>query len=232
MYKILSLLLSSFLFFSPAIGQKVLTEGTVKMEISDVKSDDPQIAMQMEMMKGSTMDLFFKGDEHITHMNMMGGLMVMKTQVMQAANKMNLFMDMMGQKMWIESALDEVQTPEQKEIAEKVNIVYDKKDTKVIEGYNCYKMTLSSPDDAEGMNVQAYVTEEIKANARIIRGFESVEYVGFPLEFTVGNGMFTMTMTTKAISDKVDSEKMKIETEGYKKMTMEEFQSSFGNMGF
>ncbi len=93
------------------------------------------------------------------------------------------------------------------------------------------KMTIQNPA-MEDMNVSAYITEEIKTKANIIRGFESLEYAGFPLEFTVGNAMFAMTMTTKAIEDKVDDAKFTIDTNGYKKMTMEEFQKSFGNMGF
>lgn len=225
---------STFLFLLLTFwsyGQKVLTEGLVKMEITTVNADDPQMAMQMEMMKGSKLDIFFKGEDYITDMNMMGGLMLMKNKINHKANKMDLFMDMMGQKIWIESNLDEVSTPEQKEMAEKSQIDYDKNDKKVILGYNCYKMTIQNLA-MEGMKVTAYVTDEIKTKAKVIRGFESVEYQGFPLEFEVDNSMFTMKMETKSIEEKVKDSDLTVDTAGYKKMTMKEFQESFGGMGF
>jgi hypothetical protein len=164
-------------------------------------------------------------------MNMMGGLMLMKNQILQKENKMNMFMDMMGQKFWIESNLDEAKTPEQKEIAEQSKIEYDKNDKKVILGYNCYKMTIQNPA-MEGMKVSAYITEEIKTKANVIQGFETLEYNGFPLEFIINNSMFSMKMEAKNIMDKVSDADFKIDTAGYKKMTMKEFQESFGGMGF
>lgn len=230
MNKIFSITL--FLFLTSWVyGQKVLTEGSVKMEITTVNADDPQMAMQLEMMKGSKLDIYFKGEEYITDMNMMGGLMLMKNKINNKEKKMDLFMDMMGQKFWIESNLDEANTPEQKEIAEQSKIEYDKNDKKVILGYNCYKMTIVNPA-MEGMKVSAYVTDEIKSNAKIIRGFESVEYQGFPLEFEVNNSVFTMKMEAKSIEDKVKDSDFTVDTAGYKKMTMKEFQESFGGMGF
>jgi len=230
MNKIFSIFVFLLLTFW-SYGQKVLTEGLVKMEITTVNADDPQMAMQMEMMKGSSLAIFFKGEEYITDMNMMGGLMLMKNKINNKENKLDLFMDMMGQKIWIESNLDETKTPEQKEIAEQSKIEYDKNDKKVILGYNCYKMTIQNPA-MEGMKVTAYVTDEIKTKAKVIRGFESVEYQGFPLEFEVDNSMFTMKMETKSIEDKIKDSAFIVDTNGYKKMTMKEFQESFGGMGF
>lgn len=56
---------------------------------------------------------------------------------------MNMLFDVMGQKMWLESTLEESQTAQQKEIASKSKIDYDKNDTKEILGYKCYKMTVT-----------------------------------------------------------------------------------------
>lgn len=211
-------------------SQKVLTEGVIKMEISDVQADDPQMAAQLEMMKGTTMEVVFKGNNHVSNVNMMGGLAVIRSQILESEKKMNLLMDMMGQKFWIESNLEEAVSAEQKELAQKSVITYDEKDKKEIMGYSCYKMTISNPD--MGMDVTGYVTSDIKSKANLIRGFESLEYKGFPLEFTVKNDMFSMTTTATAIEDKVEDSKLQIDTTGYKKMTMQEFQESFGGMGF
>ncbi|MBK8080592.1 MAG: hypothetical protein IPN49_16185 [Saprospiraceae bacterium] len=82
------------------------------------------------------------------------------------------------------------------------------------------------------MTVNAYITEEVRSNAKIIKGYEALSYAGFPLEYKIGNDAFSMTTTTKSIENKVDASKFKIDGTGYTKMTMEEFQKSFGGMGF
>jgi hypothetical protein len=213
-----------------SIAQKVLEKGTVKMEITDVKAEDPQMAMGLEMMKGSQTELHFKADQHATYMNMMGGMVEMKVFVENAQNQMNMLFDMMGQKMWIESKLDESQTPQQKEIASKSKIEYNKDDTKEILGYKCYKMTVTNPE-MEGTTLSGYVTEQIKTKANMIQGFQTLEFSGYPMEFTVGNPQFSMTMTAVDVKETVDEAKLKYDTKGYKKMTMEEFQKSMGGMG-
>ncbi|HMR86589.1 MAG TPA: hypothetical protein PKD51_00465 [Saprospiraceae bacterium] len=211
-------------------AQKVLEQGTVKMEITEVKSEDPQMAMGLEMMKGSQTELHFKAEQHATYMNMMGGMMEMKVFVENVEKKMNMLFDVMGQKMWIESTLEESQTPQQKEIASKSKIDYDKNDTKEILGYKCYKMTVTNPE-MEGTTLTGYVTEQVKTKANMIQGFQSLEFAGYPMEFTVGNPQFSMTMTAVDVKDTVDETKLKYDTKGYKKMTMEEFQKSMGGMG-
>jgi hypothetical protein len=211
-------------------AQKVLEQGTVKMEITEVKSEDPQMAMSLEMMKGSQTELHFKAEKHATYMNMMGGMMEMKVFVENVEKKMNMLFDVMGQKMWIESTLEESQTAQQKEIASKSKIDYDKNDTKEILGYKCYKMTVTNPE-MEGTTLTGYVTEQVKTKANMIQGFQSLEFAGYPMEFTVGNPQFSMTMTAVDVKDTVDETKLKYDTKGYKKMTMEEFQKSMGGMG-
>lgn len=141
-----------------------------------------------------------------------------------------MLFDMMGNKTWIESKLDDAQTPQQKEIASKSKIEYDKSNTKDILGYKCYKMTVTNPE-MEGMTVTAYVTEDIKTKANLIQGFQSLEFSGYTMEFTVGNPQFSMTYTAVEIKDSVDDSKFAYDTKGYKKMTMEEFQKSMAGMG-
>lgn len=211
-------------------AQTVLDKGTVKMEITAVSAEDPQMAMGLEMMKGSQTELYFKADQHATYMNMMGGMMEMKVFVESAQNQMNMLFDMMGQKMWIESKLDESQTPQQKEISSKSKIEYNKDDTKEILGYKCYKMTVTNPE-MEGTTLTGYVTEQIKTKANLVQGFQTLQFNGYPMEFTVGNPQFSMTMTAIEVKDTIDESKLKFDTKGYKKMTMEEFQKNMGGMG-
>ena len=112
--------LFSFIFLLLAnnvlVAQKVMDKGTVKMEITNVSAEDPQMAMGLEMMKGSETELIFKEDQYVTNMNMMGGMMKIQVHVEKSKNTMNMLMDMMGNKSWIESKLDEAQNAQQKAI--------------------------------------------------------------------------------------------------------------------
>jgi hypothetical protein len=211
-------------------AQKTMDKGSIKMEVTNVSAEDPQMAMGLEMMKGSQTEVFFKNEQYVTHMDMMGGMVKMQVHVEKEKNMMNMLFDMMGNKTWIESKLDDAQTPQQKEISAKSKIEYDKSNTKEILGYKCYKMTITNPE-MEGMTVSGYVTEEIKTKANLIQGFQSLEFAGYTMEFTVGNPQFSMTSTAVEIKDTVDDSKFTFDTKGYKKMTMEEFQKSMGSMG-
>lgn len=212
------------------VAQKVIEKGTVKMEITKVSSDDPQMAMGLEMMKGSQTELIFKEDQYVTNMDMMGGMMKIQVHIEKSKNMMNMLMDMMGNKSWIESKLDETQTVQQKAIAEQTKLEYDKSDTKEILGYKCYKMTITNPE-MEGISVTGYVTEDIKTKANLIQGFQSIELAGYTMEFTISNPKFSMTMTAVDVNEKVDDSKFSFDTKGYKKMTMAELQKSMGGMG-
>ncbi len=226
--------IAAFIFISAnyvLTAQTILTKGTITMEITDVKSDDPQMEMGLAALRGSQTELIFNENQYITNMNMMGGMVSIKNVVSKKENKMNMLMDAMGQKIWVESDLDKIQTATEKEIASKSIISYDKNDTKEILGYKCYKMTLSNPE-MEGMKLSGYITPEIKADGNI-RGFEGVTFEGYPLEYTLENvsPAFLMTTTAVKIKDTADENQFKIDTKGYKKMTMEEFQKSMGGMG-
>jgi len=211
-------------------SQKTLEKGSIKMEITKVNAEDPQMAMGLEMMKGSQTQVFFKNEQYVTHMDMMGGMVKMQIHVEKAKNMMNMLFDMMGNKTWIESKLEDAQSAQQKEIASKSQIDYDKNDTKEILGYKCYKMTVTNPE-MDGITVTGYVTEDIKTKANLVQGFQSLEFAGYTMEFTVGSPKFSMTMTAIEINDTVDDSKFSFDTKGYKKMTMEEFQKSMGCMG-
>ena len=101
------LIIGLVLTFFQINAQKTLSEGTVEMEVTEIKTDDPALAAQMEMMKGSLVKMYFTTDKYLSHMSMMGGMVDMKSFVSQKEDKMNLFFDMMGQMIWIESGLAE-----------------------------------------------------------------------------------------------------------------------------
>jgi hypothetical protein len=211
------------------VAQKSIEQGFIKMEITKVGSDDPETDMMLVGMKGTQTDVYFKGDQYVTSMEMMGGMMKIKVMVNQANKRMNLLMDMMGQKTWVESGVEE-RSEEQKQVANSSKITYDKTDTKEILGYKCYKVAVTNPE-MEGTTVTGYVTEDIKTKANIIQGFQSLEFSGFTMEYTLSNPQFSMTMTAVQVREKVDDGIFYMDTQGYKKMTMEEFQKTMGSAG-
>ncbi|MBK8700716.1 MAG: hypothetical protein IPN29_14735 [Saprospiraceae bacterium] len=216
--------------FVSTYAQKTLNKGMITMEITEVTSPDEQTAMMLEMMKGSQTEVYFDGTKHASKMSMMGGMVEVKTYVNQDSKSMDMLMDMMGQKMWIASNLDEMAKDEQAQKAASAKVEYDKSKKKEILGYNCYAMTVTLPD-AGDMKLTGFVTEDIKTDANIIQGMQSIKFQGFPIEYTVENPMMKMTMTAVAIKDTLDVSKLEAKTDGYNKMTMAEFKAKMGNMG-
>lgn len=232
MKKVLLLVLLLTFTFVGSWAQTMLDKGTIKMELTDIKAADPNLAMQLEMMKGSRTEVIFTPTTQATVADMMGGMVKITTVSDKDADKFDMLMDMMGQKMWIASTISEMANdPKQQAVKNTTEIKADKADTKEILGHKCYKVSISSPE-MEEMTVEAYVTEEIKgAGQGLIQGFQSVELPGFPLEVVIKNAMMDITMQAKEISDKVDNSKLSPKTDGYKKMTMDEFKKQMGGMG-
>lgn len=222
------LLLIAFVINTNA--QKTMEKGTIVMEITDVKSDDEQAAMMASMIKGSQMNLHFNGKKSVTQMSMMGGMVNQSTFTDIDANTFDMLFDMMGQKIWVNDKLDAMKNNENAAKAKQSKVTYDKNDKKTILGYDCYAMSIIMPGSDKPM-AKAYVTEAIKSKANMIQGMEALEFAGFPLEFTVDATVMQLTMTTKEIKDTVDDTKLKVNGEGYTKMTMEEFTKKMGGMG-
>ena len=77
-------------------AQKVLSEGYVKMEITEVTSDNPQMAQGLEMMIGTQTELFFNKEKSVNKMSMMGGMVENNTYVDFNTDKINILMNAMG----------------------------------------------------------------------------------------------------------------------------------------
>jgi len=227
-------LINLFLLLVPIVAvtaQKSLDKGYVKMEITEVNSEDPQTATMLEMMKGSVTEIFFMKDKYKTAMNMMGGMVRMDNYVDVAGNKMDMLFDAMGNKMWVDTNLDEAkQNKPANQNMEDFKVDYDKSQTKTILGYNAYKATITVPNGG-GMTVEGWVTEDIKTDANIIQGMEDLKLKGFPLEFSIISPQMKMTFAATDIKDTVDESIFVLKTDGYKKMTMKEFTESMGGMG-
>ena len=206
-------------------------QGTMALSITDVSSDNPQVAAMSDMLMGNETTIYFKDGQSLTKMNMMGGMVKIDVKV-DAEENSDMLMDAMGNKIWVSSTKAEndlaragVDNP-----LEEMDISYDQNDTKTIAGYECDKMTVTFPDQ-DGAALEAYITEDLQINAPVIQGVEMEGFAGFPLEYSFNNGMMNMTITTTSFEPTVDETVFDLNTSGYQKMTMQEFMDMMSNMG-
>lgn len=217
-------------FQSKSFSQNVLSKGTLTLEITEVTSDNPDMQMHLNMMKGSKTVLTFDEDLQLNETTMMGGMMKIVVKTNLKTKMMDMLFSMMGNNSWIQSPLDDVKSQKEKDIAKETKVTYDKSKTKKILGYDCYQMTITNPE-MEGMEITGYITDQVKAKGTLIQGFEDLSLTGYPLEFNVNNAGMKMTFSATSISPDVDASKFELNTTGYTKMTMKEFQESMGRMG-
>lgn len=207
--------------FSVSAQDKIKGEGIIKYEITDVESDNPQIAMYAGMMKGSTVDMYFNADKTKMDMNMMGGMS--RNQVITDLKTKNstLLIDapMGGIKYQVEISKEDAE----KQDAEipVFTFKYDKKKTKEIAGYKCYRAIAT---DEDGNEVKMYITKKISSTA-FDKQFEGLE--GTPLEYAMNQGEMSMILTAKSASAELPKDAFNV-PEGYEKKTMEDLKSMRG----
>lgn len=225
-----------FLGFSMStiIAQDVISEGYIKMEITDVESDDEQMGAMLQMMKGTTTEMYFNEDKSLIKMDMMGGMVKNTFLLDNKSQDMTMLIDAMGQKMNIGSSkMDrEKEGSDQVDYMKGLKVKIDENDTKEILGYTCKRAEISNPDtDEAGMSFSMYITDQIKANSKMIQGLNYTDLPGFPLEYVMITDKMSLTVSTKEIKKEIDSKVFEINTGGFKKMTYKEFMDSIGKMG-
>jgi hypothetical protein len=213
-----------------------LSEGVIKMEITDVSSDNEQVAAQMQMLNGTQTAYYFNSEKSMVSADMMGGMIKIKSLVNNANENMTMLFDAMGQKMMIESTKEDRKEMEdaQVEASEGFNVNYDESDTKEILGYKCVKATITNEENP-GMEFIMYVAPSIKASNKLIQGMSAYELRGFPLEYTMTMPEMSLTTTAVSLEKSVPAGTFDLNTSGYTKMTFKEFtdqMQGFGGMGF
>lgn len=226
-----------FLFLTVSIplfgvlhAQKTLDKGFIKMELTEVSATDPQVAASLEMMKGSQTEIYFTPEKSVSFMSMMGGMVEIKNYADHTSKTNDMLFNMMGNKTWVTMPIKDENNEDVKKMMESAQIEKLPDDVKTISGYKCSKVIVKLPE--ADLELIAYVTDEIKNSSNPVQGFEGFNFGGFPLEFTTKNNMFSMTMSTIEIIEEVDEKKLTMKTDGYQKMTLEEFQKTMGGMGF
>lgn len=227
-------LINLFLLLVPIVSisaQKSIESGYVKIEITEVDSDDPQIAAQLEMMKGMTTELYFSKEKYKTTMTMMGGMVKMNNVVDIETNSLDILIDAMGQKVWVNTDKDTAKEsqPGAQDMSD-FKVEYDKTKTKDILGYSAYSATIKSESNPN-MTIEGWVTEDIKTDANMIQGMDDLKLEGFPLEFSVLNSNTKLTFKAVEVKESVDADVFVLKTAGYQKLTPEEFKEMMGAFG-
>ncbi len=207
-------------------SQTELTEGIIKMEITDVTSQMPEL----EMMKGTITEYHFNKDKSLVLANMMGGMVELKSLIDNTTEDLKLYFNMMGTKMLVESSKeerDELQGSTN-ENAPDISISYDEEDTKNILGYDCVKASWDTP---EGIEFAMYIAPDITASNKLIQGMQNIDLQGFPLEYEMSAPQMKLTYTATGIEQKIDPAVFQISDEGYQKMSLKEFMTQMGAMG-
>jgi len=231
--KNLTLVFSFLLTFGAMTAQNSLKEGFFQFEITEVTSDDEQTQAMLQMMKGSTVDVYFKKEKQRVDLDMMGGMMKMSTFPGQAGDRPNiLYMDMMGRKIKVPMDEKELNKFQQKGGAEDVGEAKVEKvagQGKNILGFACEKVIITYTGQPD-MKMTAYVTDAINSPASVIQNTGSdLDLGGFPMMYTINHPQ--MTMTYEAVKHEKSVEAARFEMpEGYDEMNFEEFVQSMGAM--
>ena len=234
--KVLSLLIIVSLSFTSLVAQETIDEGYLKMEISDIKVEKPELQQIVPMMQGSTQEIYFNQTKQKVVLGLMSGMM--QVQVFQDFDSDNFetYMDMMGNK--IKSVMGPEQLAEQKKNAAALlantKVIYDKEDRKDIMGYSCYKGTLKVEGDSP-MNMTFYLTNEVNIPQAYVQNLSHIELEGSPLEMQISvAGMMDLTYTAVELKRELDPNFF-VKPEGaYKEMTMDELKKMGlgGSLGF
>lgn len=229
--KNLTLVLALLLSVTAMMAQGVTKEGYFQFEITDVSSEDENTASMIQMMKGSTVDVYFKKDKQRVDLDMMGGMMKMSTFTGQKGETPNtLYMDMMGRKIKVpmdEKELEKFQQKGQAGDVGKANVKKVAGQNRNILGFDCSKVIITYSEQPD-MEMTAYVTNEISSPSSVIQNASAdVDLGGFPLMYTIVHPQMTMTYEAVKHEKSVTADKFN-DPDGYEELTFEEFVQSMG----
>ena len=178
---------------------------------------------QMAAMGSNTIKISFNEKSSATQMDMMGGMVSMKTITLDKNNakETRMLMDMMGKKYEVTGGTEGFGNSDIGSLKDAESVTYNKKDTKEILGYKCYKASVKM---SGGTISNFYVTDAIAVQAK---ADDKLKLTGFPLEIEVNSEKGKIIMLATAF-DKEPTPNCFVVPEGYKKVTQEELQQELG----
>jgi GLPGLI family protein len=220
------ILLPIVMLFSLSVFSQI-NSGYIKMEVTDVSVNSPEMAQMAGMMKGTTQEIYFHDGKQRMDMNMMGGMVKISTFSNNDDGKMDMLYDMMGTKMHVETSVQESEGS-MDDMDFKVEVIEG--DKKNILGYNCKRVVVTMDTEMGDVKIKMYVTDEISVPSSFVQSVKSGIIPGTPLLIETEMGPMTMKFEAKSVGKEVDKSKFSIPTEGYKKMSMADFQKQMGGM--
>ncbi|TVQ51351.1 MAG: hypothetical protein EA362_00455 [Saprospirales bacterium] len=218
------------LLFTVSVWAQNHTSGHLIMEIIEAEmegsANNPEAAMAMDMLKGSTTSIYFTPEKEMTVMDMMGGMMLTRTLTNIKDDNIFTFMDMMGQRFKVNmGSFSEISEQE-----ENVQIIVDKNDRKNILGFDCYKVTIVSSEGGVSMSMETYVTEDIRTNSSVVQGMQSNVMPGTIMKMSINTQGIKMVTKAKSFNPDFDKSVFDFDQSGYQEMDLETFQRM--GMGF
>jgi len=210
------LALVAFAIFSTQFYAQTKT-GAVTYEMSMPDNEE------MAAMGSNTIKISFNEKSTATQMDMMGGMISIKTITLDKNNVKDtrMLMDMMGKKYELTGESENFGKADVGSLKDAESVTYDKKDTKEILGYKCYKAIIKMNG---GATSNFYITEAIAVQSKADDKFK---LTGFPLEIEVNSEKGKVIMLATAF-DKAPSATCFTVPEGYEKVTQEELQQKLG----
>ena len=210
------LLAVPFLLSSFGISAKGF-KGVITYKVSVTGSS---VTDEVKAMMPKTMVLMVKEEKSRTEMVMGMGKTVVLNDA--EANTSTVLLDMMGQKMAIQSTPEDIQ----KEIDKSSNYTVEKSsETKQILDYTCKKATITSE---EGTVVTVYFTDELGTGSIYFDDPQFSTIDGLMLEFEIPNEGMTMKFTAISVEKKNLSDSDFEIPEGYEIKSKEDMQGMFG----
>ena len=180
---------------------------------------------EMAAMGTNTIKISFDEKSSATQMDMMGGMISVKTISVDKNNSKDtrMLMNMMGKKYEVTGESEGFGNSDVASLKDAESVTYDKKTTKEILGYKCYKalVTMSS-----GTVNTFYITEAIAVQSLPT---DKLILAGFPLEVEVNSEKGKVLLVATTV-EKAPSVSCFTVPEGYKKVTQEELQQELGGM--
>ena len=180
---------------------------------------------EMAAMGTNTIKISFDEKSSATQLDMMGGMISVKTISMDKNNPKDtrMLMEMMGEKYEVTGEAEGFANTDVASLKDAESVTYDKKATKEILGYKCYKALVKMTSGVENI---FYITEAIAVQSLPT---DKLKLTGFPLEVEVNSEKGKVVLLATAV-DKAPSATCFTVPEGYKKVTQEELQQELGGM--
>ncbi len=195
------------------------SEGHITYSL-DFSSDNPEMAMGIAMMKGSTMDLYFTNNKSAAEMQM-GSIMKMKTATDIKLDKGLVLIEMMGQNLATE--ITSISKTAQ-ENTTNFKII-ETTETKKILDFVCTKKIAK---DDEGNEYIFWLTKDLKVNLQGLQQFNQ-QFDGTPLEFFVNQSGMNIHFLATHFSKTVDAKIFSLEIpEGYQVVTEDDLKNMGG----